>query len=215
MSTTPPWHYLMGFVQHNFHIFLSHFFGLYSSKYIPHLRVCWSSVHNALLSTQWLFCSLSGLRCKVICSLVTTNSLTSLQPDCCRSGGSELFFLFYFHTFSILWIPGKMFEKVMNKPVHAELLLWHGRAFPSCRVTRWARLCCCWSRVCFVCCQYCGPRCCSLRWAGASASPGCRLSHLLSTQSRRKRKRRTGNSDINDGQKGGDKWSKESYEMVS
>lgn len=29
-----------------------------------------------------------------------------------------------------------------------------------------ARPCCCWSRVCSVCCRCCGPRCCSPRPAG-------------------------------------------------
>lgn len=84
----------------------------------------------------------------------------------------------------------------MNKPA-LFFFLWHGLSFLSTGIMHWARLCCCWSRGCFVCCQYCGPRCCSLRWAGASGSPVCRLSHLLSTQ----REWRTENTHVNDGQK--------------
>ncbi len=56
--------------------------------------------------------------------------------------------------------------------------------FVSRWVTSWATLCCCWSRVCFVCCRYCGPHCCSLRRAGTSGPAVCQLSHLRIEQER-------------------------------
>lgn len=38
---------------------------------------------------------------------------------------------------------------------------------------------CCLNRVCFVCCQYCGPHCCSLRvGVGASGAAVAQLYHL-------------------------------------
>lgn len=81
------------------------------------------------------FCPHSGCfahfhACAVICSPVSDNSLTSLQPDCCRSGGLERFFPILFPYFFPPYESQKRcFEKAMNKPAHAKLLLWHGRAF--------------------------------------------------------------------------------------
>lgn len=51
-------------------------------------------------------------------------------------------------------------------------------------VTSWATQCCCWSRVCFGCCRYCGLRCCSLRPAGTSGPAVCQLSLLDVEQER-------------------------------
>ena len=42
----------------------------------------------------------------------------------------------------------------------------HVLSGPALGSGRWARLCCCWSRACSVCCRCCGPHCCSLRPAG-------------------------------------------------
>lgn len=193
-----------------FHIFLAftllntfHTYSFGGAVFIMH-----SCPHSGL------FCSLSGSCCKGICSPVINSSLASPRPDCCRNGALERVFLFYVCTFDVLRFPEKKFKKVMNKPA-----LFFSFFFPVARlelsvqrgITRWARLCCCWSRGCFACCRYCGPRCCSLRWAGASGSPVCRLSHLLSTQ----KGREDGKHSCKWWTKEDNKWLNESCEMAS
>lgn len=187
----------MGLVERDFHIFLSHFLALAllntfntdafgGALFIMHFR----PHSGCFLLTFRLVC------CKVICSPVTNNSPSSLQPDHCRSGGSKIpFFLFCFHAF--FFFPShesqeRMFWKATNKPVHVKPCRGAEERSVLLGSRARARPCCCWSRGCFACCRCCGPRCCSRRWAGASRCPVRRLSHLALT-GRKKEEGRTGN----------------------
>lgn len=121
----------MGLVEHDFHIFLSHFLAfalLYTfntdafggALFIMHFR----PHSGCFLLTVRPVC------CKVICSPVTNNSPTSLQPDHCRSGGSKIPFSYFVSIlFSISWIPRKDVLEGDEQAGPRDALPWRGGAF--------------------------------------------------------------------------------------
>lgn len=66
-------------------------------------------------------------------------------------------------------IPAKASKPVLPKQVTSNSSIWTSAFWCyslDLHPTPWVRLCCCWNRGCFVCCQYCGLHCCFQRLAG-------------------------------------------------
>lgn len=165
------------------------------------------------------FCSLPGLCRKAIrCSQTAVEAVAR-----------NAVFLCYFHPFFFFFFPSYesqkrcffFFKRWWTNQSARSFLLWHGRAFPSCPGGG--------SRAGLLGCAAAGAGCAlraasTLGRAAAALWDGRGLLDLLcagccltccQTQSRRKKKGRTGNADINDGENEDDKRVKESYEMVS